>query len=347
MNTWRCRIIMLACLAAAFCGFAAHAAEPPVAAPKPDASAAYCDAGQFDVGVMVCDWTDAKRNRPVPARIYYPKTSAGPFPLIIFSHGLGGTLDGYEYLGRHWAGHGYVCVHPQHKGSDDEVWRNKPDPMKSMQKAVNDYRNGISRPKDVTFAIDQMEKLNTNDPVLKGRVDMKRIGVAGHSFGAYTALASAGQVFSGPLGIKVSFADPRVTAAIPMSAPFNKGQDPRKCFAKFATPCLHMTGTLDASPIGETSAEQRRIPYDSISGADQYLITFTGGDHMIFSGRGSNLSVTAKDAAFQRLIRTSSIAFWDAYLKDDAKAKAWLADGGCEKLLGKDGTFEKKLLPAK
>ena len=39
--------------------------------------------------------------------------------MIVFSHGLGGTRDGYEYLGRHWASYGYVSVHLQHKGSDD------------------------------------------------------------------------------------------------------------------------------------------------------------------------------------------------------------------------------------
>jgi len=344
MSTWRCKITMLVLLAAAArCALAAQAGEEPAVAAKPDADAAFVEPGQLEVGVMVCDWTDAKRDRAVPARIYYPKNAAGPFPLVIFSHGVGGTRDGYEYLGRHWASHGYVCVHVQHKGSDDEVWRGKGNPIESMRKATLDYRNGISRPKDVTFAIDQMEKLNADDPALKGRVDVKRIGVAGHSFGAYTTLASAGQVFSGPLGIKVSFADPRVKAAIPMSAPFNKGQDPKKCFAKFATPCLHMTGTLDVSPIADTTVEQRRIPYDNIAGADQYLITFAGGDHMIFSGRGANRPAAAKDAEFQRLICASSAAFWDAYLKNDANAKAWLADGQFEKLLGKDGTFENKM----
>ena len=47
-----------------------------------------------------------------------------------------------------------------------------------------------------------------------------------------------------------------------------------------------MTGTKDSSPIGETTPEERRVPFDHTNGADQFLITFKDGDHMIFSGRG-------------------------------------------------------------
>ena len=46
------------------------------------------------------DWHDVARNRDVPAKIYFPTEGAGPFPVIIFSHGLGGTREGYEYLAR-------------------------------------------------------------------------------------------------------------------------------------------------------------------------------------------------------------------------------------------------------
>ena len=68
------------------------------------------------------DWTDAARGRTVPAKIYYPTDAAGPFPVIVFSHGLGGTREAYEYLARQWAANGYVSVHLQHPGSDDIPW---------------------------------------------------------------------------------------------------------------------------------------------------------------------------------------------------------------------------------
>ena len=113
-----------------------------------------------------------------------------------------------------------------------------------------------------------------------------------------------------------------------------------------------MTGTLDDSPIGETKAADRRLPFDHIHLADQYLVTFVGGDHMIFSGRPrrtENLVLPGwqgsgeKDPLFQELIRAVTTAFWNAYLRDDAKAKEWLTGGGCATMLGENAKFEKKV----
>jgi hypothetical protein len=105
-----------------------------------------------------------------------------------------------------------------------------------------------------------------------------------------------------------------------------------------------MTGTLDDSPIGETNAADRRLPFDHIGGAEQYLVIFNGGDHMIFSGRPRNAAGARaeKDALFQDLIRQATTAFWDAYLTGDARAKSWLSRGGLASLLGGDGTLETK-----
>jgi hypothetical protein len=75
-------------------------------------------------------------------------------------------------------------------------------------------------------------------------------------------------------------------------------------------------------------------------------VTFKDGDHMVFSGRGG-MRGAEKDALSQNYIRMSSVAFWDAYLNEDAKAKKWLAGDGFEHSLGSDGTFEKKLTPAR
>src|ERR1044071_3671029 len=63
---------------------------------------------------------DASRNRDVPVKIYYPRSKdpQEKFPVIVFSHGAGGSKDGYAYLGETWAQAGYVCVHPEHFGSD-------------------------------------------------------------------------------------------------------------------------------------------------------------------------------------------------------------------------------------
>jgi predicted dienelactone hydrolase len=298
--------------------------------------------GEFAVEVVRYEWHDEKRDRKVPVKIYYPGTGEGPFPVIMFSHGLGGTRETYEYLGRHWASHGYVSIHVQHIGSDDSVWKGGPGGfMSRMQQSATSLANITNRPLDISFAIDQAEKLNAGDSPLAHRLDLKHIGMAGHSFGAYTTMAIIGEIFKTPRG-EVTFRDPRASAAIAMSTPV-PDRDAREeaLFGSIRIPCLHMTGTLDKSPIGDTSPEQRRAPYDHIHLADQYLIIFEGGDHMIFSGR-LQFFWGNRDEKFQKLVRATSLEFWDAYLKRDSAAKNWLNDGTCKEYLGKKAVYERK-----
>src|SRR3977135_1666353 len=61
---------------------------------------------------------DAARNRDIPVRIYLPATGE-PKPVVLFSHGLGGSRSASKFLGEHWAARGYVAVFVQHPGSDD------------------------------------------------------------------------------------------------------------------------------------------------------------------------------------------------------------------------------------
>lgn len=288
-------------------------------------------------------WRDAQRARSVPVKILAPASGEGPFPVILFSHGLGGTRENYGYLGDYWASHGYVSVHIQHHGSDDAVWREAGlfNGMKAMRQAVADPRNAINRVRDVSFVIDELERLNREESGFRHRLDLSRIGLAGHSFGAYTALAVAGQEFAPGLIRNGSLADPRVKAIIPMSAPVPANKNRLdETYANVRVPCLHMTGTKDDSPIGDTQPEERRLPFDHCHNSDQYLIIFQDGDHMTFSGRRGTASKSER--RFQELIRESSTAFWDAYLRGDARAKGWLTNE-FKGALGTHGTFEMKL----
>ncbi len=292
----------------------------------------------FAVETLKLEWHDAKRDRHVPAKIYFPKNATSPCPVIVFSHGLGGTRDGYEYLGQHWASRGYVSAHVQHHGSDDGAWRGTARPLESMRAATMNLSNVVDRPIDISFALDQLTKMNAQAGAWHGRLDMERVGVAGHSFGAYTTMAIAGQKF-GPIG--KSFADPRVKAAIAMSTPTPR-RGPDRNYAAIKIPILHLTGTADVSPFNDGGAENRRVPFDSIHGPPQFLITFDGGDHMLFAGTSGPRRDAKRDAAMHDLILQSTTAFWDAYLRDDATAKKWLVNGGCKSAVDKAGVFEMK-----
>jgi len=290
------------------------------------------------------EWKDAKRNRDLPVKIYYHVTEDKVWPVIIFSHGLGGSRDGYEYLGRYWAGRGYVCVHLQHLGSDDAVWRQSSQIMKSMKEAAANGENAVHRPLDVSFAIDQLEILNREAAPLKGKLDLTRIGIAGHSFGGFTVMAVIGQVFVTGTGNEFTLADKRIKAAIAMSAPVPRNADLKKSFGSIKIPCLHMTGTLDESLVSDVKPAERRLPYDNISGAEQYLLTLNGGDHMVFAGVRVNKDKGKKDPIFHELICQVTTAFWEATLKNNVSARDWLwQKDGFEKVLGESGTWERKM----
>ena len=231
----------------------------------------------------------------------------------------------------------------QHLGSDQAVWQRQPEPMKRMKAAAMNPENAVNRPRDVSFAIDQAEQIQAGDSPLAGRLDMQRIGLAGHSFGAHTVLAVAGQLLAGGDGREISLHDARVKAAIAMSP-----QAPRRIeladrlYAPVKIPCFHMTGTHDESPLGLTDVAGRRVAFDHIRGGDQYLLIFAGGDHMVFADRRGQRHAE-RDAVLHRLIQAASTAFWDAYLKGDAEAKAWLGGPGFLGVLGDEGTLERRV----
>lgn len=279
----------------------------------------YPDPGPHAVASKNFDWNDAERKRDVPVKIYYPQDVKTPVPVILWSHGLGGNREAYVYLGRFWASHGYIVVHLQHKGSDSAVLRE--GGMQALRTAGN-ARNAVDRPKDITFVIDQLMKLNQDQGEFKGRFNLDAIGVGGHSFGAQTTLLAGGQ----KLGPTTSFTDSRVKALMPMSAPVPAAILRERAYQNIKLPIMHMTGTKDDSPISETKAAERRIPFDKIAGCPQWFINFQDGDHMIFSGRMARAESEQKkqDLVFQKLIKQCSLTFWNAHLKKDAQALDWL-----------------------
>src|SRR3954451_14751152 len=132
----------------------------------------------------------SRDNRKIPLHIYLPATKS-PAPVVIFSHGLGGSTLGSAFIGKHWAARGYVAVFVQHPGSDEGVWRGKPfaERLPAMRKAAG-LDNFFLRVKDISVVLDQLDKWNQNpNHALAGRLDMNKIGMSGHSFGAVTTQA--------------------------------------------------------------------------------------------------------------------------------------------------------------
>ncbi len=157
---------------------------------------------------------DAKRSRDIPIRVYLPRRAESS-PVIIFSHGLGGTRAGSEYLGDHWAKRGYIVVFVQHPGSDISVWKDKPlaRRMTAMQEAAS-LENLRLRLDDVKFVLDELDSWNSDvKHDLHGRLDLLHVGMSGHSFGAVTTQFLSGEK---PV-VGRTFTDPRIQAAVIMS----------------------------------------------------------------------------------------------------------------------------------
>lgn len=279
-------------------------------------------AGSYAVEESSVVWHDAARDRDVPVKIYRPAGVADP-PLVIFSHGIGEDRDSYAYLGRAWAAYGYAAIHVTHAGTDTATLRQG---YLKLYRATKDPRNWINRPRDVSFVLDQLARHAPGAP----RVDLGRVAVAGHSAGAFTALAITGmRAGSGAEDLS----DPRVQVAISLSMPKMGSVVPPGGYDSLRAPTLHMTGTCDGSLIYRTRPADRRIPFESTHASRQYLITLEGVNHNTFSN--------ATDPHHDRIAALTT-AFLDAWLRNDAAARSWLADGGAVAWAGGELAEERK-----
>ena len=265
---------------------------------------------------------DAARNRDIPVRVYLP-TNAVPVPVILFSHGLGGNREGSKFLGEHWAARSYVAVFLQHPGSDDSIWKDKPvkDVMADMTRATS-LDNFLLRVQDVPAVLNQLEIWNAekNHP-LAGRMNLKKIGMSGHSFGAVTTQAVSGESF--PAGGQ-RFTDARITAAIAFSPSSPKTGSAATAFGAVKIPWLLMTGTKDVAPIGNASVKSRLAVYSNLKGTPKYEVVLHNAEHSVFTDRALPGDKQQRNPNHHRVILALSTAFWDAYLRDDAAALTWL-----------------------
>jgi len=257
---------------------------------------------------------DAKRNKELQLRISFPKET-GPFPVVVWSHGAGGSKDNYTPLVEHWASHGYVVIQPTHSDS------------RSLAAKFSDpvfFGDWQSRPADISFILDSISEIETIEPAVQGRLDAKRVGVGGHSFGANTAqlIGGAKAVVRGE---EKSFVDARARAVMLLS-----GQGPgemltEKSWMAFEKPMLVVSGSADGPTRTGQPAEWRKRPYELSPAGDKYLVWVEGLDHGYGGITGVNFNPKNKpNPEHVRYTKIVTLAFWDAYLKERSDARDYL-----------------------
>ena len=137
--------------------------------------------------VRALDLNYSARNRPIPVDVYWSRAATADKPTIVFSHGLGSVRTDLRYLAEHLASHGYVVAALEHPGSN-ETNTNAAIAGKSPLLAPQEF---LDRPKDISFVLDELTKLNETDDNLQGKIAIDRSVIIGYSFGGATALSLA------------------------------------------------------------------------------------------------------------------------------------------------------------
>jgi fermentation-respiration switch protein FrsA (DUF1100 family) len=222
-----------------------------------------------------------------------PDAASGPYPLVVFAHGLGATPATYEPLLTQLAAAGYVVAAPRF-------------PLSSGGGAgAPDAGDIANQPADVSFLIDQLlADTRAKEGPFTGLIAPKAIGVAGHSNGGITSLGVTAHTCC---------RDPRVKAVAVLSgtpAPFPDGRYRFTDLPAF----LAVHGTAD-----------ELVPYDEIvrtfnkARGPKVLLTVEGGDH--------SSSASLEPPAGPSVLATIT-DFFDGYLRGDQAAIARLPDDG-------------------
>jgi predicted dienelactone hydrolase len=256
-----------------------------IESPQGQSEARYSpEPGSTPVGVIPdARLRDEQRNKDLDMSIDYP-TRGGPYPVIILSHGFGGSKSGYVGLAAHWASNGYVVIRPTHADSGalrqalaeqreanpDRTMRERIDAAETVWEAQTpaDWENRV---RDIRMIIDSFDSLAERYPELRGRLDSTRVGVAGHSYGAFTAMLIGGARSS---LVPSPTVDPRVRAVVAMSPPgtSTKLGLTAGSFRDVTVPIMYMTGTEDRGMTDEETPEWRREAFELGPPGEKYLV---------------------------------------------------------------------------
>ena len=242
---------------------------------------------------------DTARSRNFSAKLYFPNLSSKEtsIPVVVISHGLGSNGVTFERLAQHLASYGFAVALPQHRGSNYEYVQKF---LAGKTQEIFQGNEFIDRPLDISFLLNELEQLNKYQ--FHDQLNLEKVGIFGHSFGASTAFALAGaeinfnqlkqdcgpqmEVLNMSLLLqcralelkpqKYNFRDDRI-AAIFVLDPVNSSLFGKAGMGQVKLPVLWGSGSEDKlTPIVLEQANS----FTWLTTTDKYLVLTEGADHV-------------------------------------------------------------------
>ena len=344
--TWMFRTMAVVAVLGMHCGLVAQTdpAQSPVSKPlykvAPTATFALKDEKRSKTLEMTVVWPQA----PLEANAKSP----AQFPLVVFSHGLGGSDEAFPFLADYLAARGYVVIRPTH--ADSAKYMKTPgefirDPRASAKKL--DLQDRVQ---DLVFILDSLAAIEKG-PLGGGGVgeniliDRARIAAAGHSAGALTTMLATGTqaralnktVASYAAGIK-SIAEPRFKAGVVISGAGLKNKMlSEDSWNKVLVPLIFFDGSLDTSKASDETPESRKDGFKYSRGTvgggpPAWLVFIQGATHSSYGGKTKALTLDAgaMDPTDPQLVSAitneTTFEFLEASLNGSQSAKDWLAN---------------------
>jgi predicted dienelactone hydrolase len=314
--------------------------------------------GRFSFEKVYFELNDVKRDRRLPVDVYIPQAKpqtsnnqpTSLFPLIVISHGLASDRYALVYLAQHLASYGFAVAALDHPGSNSQRFQQYFAGLAGPPQP----REFIDRPLDVKFVLDELQRLETVNTSLKGKINFQQVGAIGHSFGGYTVLTLAGatlnfaelrqdcypnrslnlslllQCQAAELSAKdYSLQDSRIKAVMAIN-PINSSVLGQSGISQIKVPAMLVTGSQD---IFAPSIPEQIRPFTWLAEANKYLLLIENATHFTAleesTPTGNVLPVPTgllgpDPTIAYSYLKAFSVAFLESNLLKNAEYRAYL-----------------------
>jgi predicted dienelactone hydrolase len=294
---------------------------------------------------------------PITAFVYLPQKLAKLAPVVVIAPGLNSDFQALSYVAQHLASHGFATVGIDFPESDNQR-------MLDALQGLDTFPNPnawMNQPKDVSLVLNTLEQKMESDPNWRGKLDLKNVGILGHSLGGYTATAIGGArvqwsdivkkcaTLDDPNQINLNPAllwqcqgidgappmgdlqDPRIKAVIAIN-PVTNPAFGKQGVNQLSVPMMFIAGSSDifAPPLPEQIA-----PFAALNKQDKYLLLVKNSTHLSFT-QGTDKLPDFIVGPGQKLaydyLKSIGLAFFNLYLNQQPEFQPYLTDAVIQKM---------------